>query len=60
MIPPADVLELADQPHGVMGPTVAVMAQAVDGDDSGMVEPAGDLGLDHESMSVRRVFSMVV
>ena len=35
-----------DEPHGVIRTAVAVGAQAVDRDDPGVLEPAGDLGLD--------------
>ena len=37
-----------DEPHGVEGPAVVVVAQAVDGDDPGVFQPAGDLGLEEE------------
>jgi hypothetical protein len=35
----------ADEPHDVVGPAILVVAQAVDRDDAGMFEPAGDFGL---------------
>ena len=38
-----------DEPHGVIGAAVVVVAQAVDGDDPGVFEASGDLGLDQES-----------
>ena len=41
----------ADEPHGVIRAAVAISAQSVDGDDPGMLEAAGDLGLDEESVS---------
>ena len=39
----------ADEPHGVIGPAVAVGAQAVHRHDAGVLQPAGDLGLEHEA-----------
>ena len=39
----------ADEPHGVEGAAVVVGAQAVDRHDAGVLEPAGDLGLDDEA-----------
>ena len=41
-------LVAADEPHGVVGPAVAVGAQAVDRHDPGVLQSAGDLGLEHE------------
>ena len=35
-----------DEPHRVVRPAAVVGPQAVDRDDAGMLEPAGDLGLD--------------
>ena len=37
-----------DEPHGVERPAVVVGAQAVDRDDPGVLQPAGDLGLEQE------------
>ena len=34
-----------DEPHRIERAAVGVVSQAVDGDDAGMLEPAGDLGL---------------
>ncbi len=36
----------ADEPHRVVGAAVGVGAQAVDRHDAGMLQPAGDLGLE--------------
>ena len=49
-----------DEPHGVVGPAVAVVAQAIDGDDPGVFEAAGDLGLDQEAGPADRVVGVVV
>ncbi len=38
----------ADEPHGVVGAAVVVVAQAVDRDDPGVLQAAGDLGLEEE------------
>ena len=38
-----------DEAHGVEGPAVGVLAQAVDGNDAGMLQAAGDLGLQEEA-----------
>ena len=37
-----------DEPHGIVGPTEAVGAQAVDRDDARVLQPTGDLGLQEE------------
>ena len=50
----------ADEPHGVVGPAVAVGAQAVDRDDPGVLQPAGDLGLEQEPLAAGRVVGVVV
>ena len=50
----------ADEPHGVIGPAVAVGPQAVDGDDAGMLQPAGDLGLQQEAGAAGRVVGVGV
>ena len=49
-----------DEPHGVIGPSVGVASQAVDRDDAGMLEPAGDLGLEQEPLAADRVVGVVV
>ena len=56
------LLELvaADEPHGVIGPAVAVSSQAVDRDDPGMLQPAGDLGLEQETLAAHRVVGVTV
>ena len=38
----------ADEPHRVVGPAVGVGAQAVDRDDAGVLQAAGDLRLQEE------------
>ena len=50
----------ADEPHGVVGPAVAVGAQAVDRDDPRVLQPAGDLGLQEEPLAADRVVGVVV
>ena len=50
----------ADEPHGVIRAAVAVSAQSVDGDDPGVLEAAGDLGLDQEAESTDGVVGVVV
>ena len=37
-----------DEPHGVVGAAVVVVAEAVDRDDPGVFQATGDLGLDQE------------
>ena len=49
-----------DEPHGVVGPAVAVAAQAVDRHDPGVLQPAGDLGLEQEPLAADRVVGVVV
>ena len=49
-----------DEPHGVVGPAVAVGAQAVDRDDPRVLQPAGDLGLEQEPLAAGRVVGVVV
>ena len=39
-----------DEPHGVVRPAVGVGAQAVDRHDAGVLQPAGDLGLEQEPL----------
>ena len=39
----------ADEPHGVVGPAVAVGPQPVDRDDAGVLEAAGDLCLQQKT-----------
>ena len=50
----------ADEPHGVVGPAVAVGAQAVDRHDAGVLESAGDLGLQQEALAANRVVGVTV
>ena len=50
----------ADEPHGVIGPAVAVGAQAVDRDDPRVLQPAGDLGLEQEPLAAGGVVGVVV
>ena len=49
-----------DEPHGVIRPAVAVGPQAVDRHDAGMLQPAGDLGLDEEPLAAGRVVGVMV
>ncbi len=49
-----------DEPHGVVRPAAAVGAQAVDRHDPGVLEPAGDLGLEHESLAAHRVVGVLL
>ncbi len=49
-----------DESHGVEGTAVLVGAQAVDGDDAGMLQPAGDLGLEQEPLPAGRVVGVAV
>lgn len=44
-----------DEPHGVIGPAVGIAAQTVDRDDTGVLQPASDLGLELEAGAVLRV-----
>ncbi len=44
-----------DEPHGVFRPTVVELAQAINGDNARVFEPAGDLRLSDESLSTIRV-----
>src|SRR5262249_6663602 len=50
----------ADEPHRVVGPAVTVCAEPVDGADAGVLEPAGDLGLDQEPLAADRVVGVPV
>ena len=50
----------ADEPHGVVGAAVGVGAQAIDRDDAGVLQPAGDLGLEQEARAAGRVVGVVV
>ena len=49
-----------DEPHGVIGPAVAVAAQAVDRDDPGVLQAAGDLGFEEEPGPAVRVVGVLV
>ena len=49
-----------DEPHGVVRPAVGVGAQAVDGDDAGVLEPAGDLGLGDEPLPADGVVGVLL
>ncbi len=50
----------ADEPHGVIGPAVTVGPEAVDRDDPGMLQSAGDLGLQQEPLAAGRVVGVIV
>ena len=45
----------ADEPHRVERPASGVVAEAVDRDDAGMLQAAGDLGFEHEPGAAARV-----
>jgi hypothetical protein len=49
-----------DEPHGVEGPAVGVGAEAVDRDDAGVLQAAGDLGLGQEAGAAVGVVGAVV
>ena len=44
-----------DEPHRVVRPAAVVSPQAVDRDDAGVLQPAGDLSLEHEAPAAVRV-----
>jgi hypothetical protein len=44
-----------DEAHGVVGPAVGVRPQAVNRDDAGVLQAAGDLGLQQETRPAARV-----
>ena len=50
----------ADEAHGVVGPAVAILAQAIDRYDPRMLQPAGDLGLQNEPGPAVGVVGMLV
>ncbi len=50
----------ADEPHGVVGPAIGVGPESVDRDDAGMLESAGDLGLEEESSAAVGVVGVEV
>ena len=49
-----------DKPHGVKRAAVGVGSQAIYGNDAGMLEAAGDLGLGQEPLPARCVVGVVV
>ena len=49
-----------DEPHRVVRTAVGVGAQAVDGDDAGVLEPAGDLGLGDEPLPADGVVGVLL
>ncbi len=49
-----------DEPHGVVRPPALVAPQAVHGYDAGVLQPAGDLGLDEEPGAADRVVGVGV
>ena len=50
----------ADEPHGVVGSAVVVGAEAVDRDDSRVLQPSRDLGLDEEPLAADGVVGVAV
>ncbi len=49
-----------DEPHGVVGPALGIHAQAVDGNDAGVFQPAGDLGLGDEPLAADGVVGVLL
>ena len=49
-----------DEPHRVERAAVGIGSQAVDRDDAGMLQPAGDLGLDQEPLAADGVVGVLV
>ena len=49
-----------DEPHRVVRPPVGVRPQAVDRDDPGVLQAAGDLCLDQEAGAARRVVGVLI
>ena len=49
-----------DEPHRVVRPAAGVRAQAVDGDDARVLQPAGDLGLGDESLAAAGVVGVLL
>src|SRR5215472_15942882 len=47
-----------DESHGVVRPPPFVGAQAVDRDDSGVLQSSGDLGLEEEALAAGRVVGL--
>src|SRR5262245_22020270 len=45
----------ADEAHGVEGAAVAILPESIDGDNARMLEPTGDLGLEHEARPALRI-----
>ena len=43
-----------DEPHGVIRSPAVIRPQAINGDDAGVFEPTGDLGLDQKSLAASR------
>ncbi len=50
----------ADEAHRVERPAIAVSAQAVDRHDAGMLEAAGDFGLQHEPLTTHGIVGVLV
>ena len=49
-----------DEPHGVVRTAAGIGAQAVDRDDAGVLQPAGDLGLGDEPLAADRVVGVLL
>jgi hypothetical protein len=49
-----------DEPHGVVRPAVVVVPESINRNDPGMLQAAGDLGLDQESGPAHLVVGVVV
>ena len=48
-----------DEPHGVERPSLVAGSQAVNGNHAGVLQPAGDLGLDQEARPAGRVIGVL-
>ena len=49
----------ADKSHGIVGAAIDILAQAIDRDDARMFQPAGDLGLQHETGAAFGIVGML-
>src|SRR5262249_39110746 len=50
----------ADEPHGIVRPTIGVGPQAIDRDDPGMLQAPGDLRLQEEPAAASGIVGVVV
>jgi hypothetical protein len=49
-----------DKAHGIKGTAVEIPPESVDGNDAGMLEPAGDLGFEEKAAAMARVIRMTI